>query len=78
MNPAPIVFGLVFGFLFIPIGLGMARLFGLYTIVNECEAQVFTLFGKVMGTIDEPGLKSPVGQFGAKAAMISSLARNTR
>ncbi len=33
-------------------------MFGLYSIVNECEAQVFTLFGKVIGTLDEPGLSS--------------------
>jgi hypothetical protein len=34
--------------------------FGLYAVVGECEAQVFTLFGKVIGTIDEPGLQFPL------------------
>ena len=44
-------FGFFAGLVVIPILLGMARVFGLYTCVQECEAQVFTLFGKVIGTI---------------------------
>ncbi|MCH5372536.1 MAG: SPFH/Band 7/PHB domain protein [Planctomycetes bacterium] len=54
----------------IPIGLAVCRGFGIYTVVRECEAQVFTLFGKVIGTIDEPGLRLPVVEFGAKALLI--------
>ena len=60
----------VVGLLFIPVLLGLARFFGLYTCVKECEAQVFTLFGKVLGTIDTPGLNFPVSHFGAKALLI--------
>jgi regulator of protease activity HflC (stomatin/prohibitin superfamily) len=62
--------GFVAGLLFIPILLGLFRAFGIYTCVNECEAQVFTLFGKVIGTIDTPGLQFPVTHYGAKAALI--------
>ena len=62
--------GLVGGLLFVPILLGMARLFGLYTCVKECESHVFTLFGKVIGTINKPGLQLPVKHFGAKASLI--------
>lgn len=58
------------GALAIPILLGIARFFGLYTCVRECEAQVFTLFGKVLGTIDTPGLQFPVSHYGAKAMLI--------
>ena len=47
------------GLLAIPILLGLARFFGLYACVQECEAQVFTLFGKVIGTLDEAGLQFP-------------------
>ena len=36
-------------------------------MVGECEAQVFTLFGKVLGVLDEPGLQLPVARFGPKA-----------
>ncbi|KAA5542732.1 SPFH/Band 7/PHB domain protein [Roseiconus nitratireducens] len=58
------------GLLIIPIALGIARLFGIYTCVNECESQVFTLFGKVIGTIDEAGLHFPVSYFGPRAMLI--------
>ena len=69
MNPFWIVAG-VLGFLFIPIVLGLATRFGLYTVVQEREAQVFTLFGKVIGTIDEPGLRFPVARFGPRALFL--------
>jgi regulator of protease activity HflC (stomatin/prohibitin superfamily) len=40
----------------IPILLGIAKLFGFYTTVMERQAKVFTLFGKVLLVLDEPGL----------------------
>lgn len=46
----------LFCFLLLPTLLGIMRLFGLYVIVNEMEAKVYTLFGKVVGIIDKPGL----------------------
>ena len=58
------------GLVAIPILLAMARFFGLYTCVQECEAQVYTLFGKVIGTIDKAGLQFPLTHFGAKALLI--------
>ena len=58
------------GLLAIPLLLALARLFGLYACVQECEAQVFTLFGKVIGTLDEAGLQFPVTHFGARAMLI--------
>lgn len=58
------------GLLIIPLALAIFRAFGLYRIVGECEAQVFTLFGKVLGTIDEPGLRFPVAEFGMRALLI--------
>ncbi len=60
----------VAGLLAIPILLGLARFFGLYTCVEECDSQVYTLFGKVIGTLDEPGLQFPLSYFGAKALLI--------
>jgi regulator of protease activity HflC (stomatin/prohibitin superfamily) len=62
--------GLVGGLLFLPVLLGLARMFGLYSCVKECESHVFTLFGKVIGTINQPGLQIPVKHFGAKAMLI--------
>lgn len=43
-------------FFFEPLFLGILRLFGFYTIVQERECKVYELFGKVVGVIDEPGL----------------------
>jgi regulator of protease activity HflC (stomatin/prohibitin superfamily) len=65
-----IVIGAVIGLLLIPLIQVFSRLFGLYTVVGECEAQVFTLFGKVLGTIDEPGLRYPLTRFGPKALLL--------
>ena len=37
-----IIFSFLFGLLLLPILLGIARFFGLYTCVREYEAQVYT------------------------------------
>ena len=58
------------GLIFFPIFLRLCRAFGLYAVVNECESQVFTLFGKVLGVIDEPGLRFPMAMFGPKAFLV--------
>lgn len=62
--------GLVVGLLFLPVVLGFARFFGIYSCVGESESQVFTLFGKVLGTIDTPGLQFPLLHFGPQAMLI--------
>ena len=64
------VFGFVFGLMLIPIFLGLARFFGLYACVGECESHVFTLFGKVIGTLDDPGLQIPLTRFGGQALLV--------
>lgn len=77
MSPFVVIAGL-FGFLFFPIILGLATRFGLYTIVQEREAQVFTLFGKVVGTIDEPGLRFPIARFGPRALFLPFFGKKYR
>ena len=62
---------LILGIVAIPILLGVARRFGLYAVVRERESQVFTLFGKVIGTLDEPGLRFPLVYFGPKALLVA-------
>ncbi|MBK1719427.1 SPFH domain-containing protein [Thiocystis violacea] len=64
------VIAFTLGVLYIPILLLIARKLGLYSIVREREAQVFTLFGKVIGTLDEPGIRFPIGHFGPKALLV--------
>ncbi len=61
---------LVLGFLFLPLVLVLARRLGLYAIVHEREAQVFTLFGRVLGTLDEPGIRFPIAHFGVMALLV--------
>ncbi|MDZ4788690.1 MAG: SPFH domain-containing protein [Blastochloris sp.] len=40
----------------VPIILGLIRLFGVFTTIEECETKVYVLFGKVILILDEPGL----------------------
>jgi regulator of protease activity HflC (stomatin/prohibitin superfamily) len=40
----------------VPLFFWICRMFGLYTIVHEGSAQVYVLFGKVIGVVAEPGL----------------------
>jgi regulator of protease activity HflC (stomatin/prohibitin superfamily) len=78
MNPADIaqlVIAFIGGIMLIPLLLGISKSFGLYTIVKERESQVFTLFGKVIGTIDEAGLRFPLAEFGLKALLIPLFGR---
>lgn len=64
------LFAFIFGLLFIPIALQIAKAFGLFVCVRECEAQVYTLFGKVIGTIDKAGLAYPISHFGPRAMLV--------
>ena len=66
LSAIPFVIGLVL----LPFVTALATSFGLYTVVKEREAQVFTLFGKVLGTIDEPGLRFPLRRFGLRALLL--------
>lgn len=62
--------GIILGLILVPLVTRIARTFGLYAIIHETEAQVFTLFGKVLGTLDESGLRWPIQKFGPKALLI--------
>ena len=46
----------ILAFFMVPIVLGIARMFGLYAIVNEGSCHVYVLFGKVVAVLTEPGL----------------------
>jgi regulator of protease activity HflC (stomatin/prohibitin superfamily) len=66
---ALISFGVMF--LLVPILLFLVRVIGLYTIVHECTCQVYVLFGKVVGTIDEPGLHLLPFKLGPAAFLVN-------
>ena len=51
--------------------LSCLKLIGLYTIVNENEARVYVLFGKVLGVIQEPGLHFLWPRLGMGAAIVN-------
>ena len=53
--------------------LGLARIFGLYAVVQERTARVYMLFGKVLGVLDEPGLHFLPAKLGPAAFGINLL-----
>jgi len=62
-------------FILLPIIFGVARQFGLYTIIEERRCQVYMLFGKVVAVIDEPGLHFLVFKLGIKAPLVKFLGK---
>jgi len=54
----------------VPILFGLARLFGLYTTVGECETKVYVLFGDVVAILGEPGLHFLPAKLGLRAFII--------
>jgi regulator of protease activity HflC (stomatin/prohibitin superfamily) len=66
--------GTFFGlFIAVPIFLAIVRIFGLYAIVNEGTCHVYTLFGKVVGILKEPGFYFLPFQLGLSAFVINYL-----
>jgi regulator of protease activity HflC (stomatin/prohibitin superfamily) len=68
---ALITFGVMF--LLVPLLLFLVRVIGLYTIVFERTCHVYVLFGKVIGTIDEPGLHILPFRLGLSAFLVNWL-----
>jgi regulator of protease activity HflC (stomatin/prohibitin superfamily) len=62
-------------FIVLPIVLGLARAFGIYTTVNEGECRVYVLFGKVIAVLDEPGLHFLLTNLGWRATVVNWLGR---
>jgi regulator of protease activity HflC (stomatin/prohibitin superfamily) len=71
LSVALITFGALF--ILVPTFLFLVRVLGLYTIVQERTCHVYVLFGKVIGTIDEPGLKILPLQLGLSAFLVNWL-----
>jgi regulator of protease activity HflC (stomatin/prohibitin superfamily) len=55
----------------VPVFLALTRLFGWYAIVQERTCRVYVLFGKVIGTLTEPGLHFLPAEIGASAFIIN-------
>ncbi|MCC6354288.1 MAG: SPFH domain-containing protein [Verrucomicrobiae bacterium] len=59
----------------VPLVLAVARALRLYVVVNECEAKVYVLFGKVVSVIDQPGFHCLWLRMGPAAALLPFFGR---
>jgi len=59
----------------VPVFLALTRLFGWYAIVQERTCRVYVLFGKVLGTLTEPGLHFLPAEIGLSAFIINFFGR---
>ncbi len=57
-------------FLIVPLALLIGRMFQLWRVLPERTVLVYTLFGKVIGEVREPGLFFPIGVFGLRAILL--------
>ena len=58
-----------------PVFFGLCRVLGLYTVVQERQARVYVLFGKVVLVLDEPGLHLLWLKLGWKAPLVNWIGR---
>ena len=61
----------VAGFIVVPAVLRLLETVGFYTIVQERRCQVYVLFGKVLGVLDEPGLHILPAELGWRAFIVN-------
>lgn len=61
----------------VPIFFFLLRLLGLYTVVREGTCQVFVLFGRVIGILNEPGLHILPFEIGPAAFLVRWLGKCT-
>ncbi len=62
-------------FFLVPIFFGIVRVFGLYAVVEERTCRVYVLFGKVLGSISEPGLHLLPLVLGPRALIVNFFGR---
>ena len=59
----------------VPFLLGILKLLGFYTIVEERQCRAFVLFGKVLTVLDEPGLHFLLFEIGPAALIVNILGK---
>lgn len=64
------IVGFIMCLIGVPIAMSLAKAFGLYDVIEERRARVYTLFGEVLGVISEPGLHFLWAKLGIKAALM--------
>ena len=60
----------VLTFIAVPTAVALGRGFQLWRTLPERTVLVYTLFGKVIGQVDEPGLFLPIAHFGPRALLL--------
>jgi regulator of protease activity HflC (stomatin/prohibitin superfamily) len=70
-----LIFTFIGMFMVMPAVLGLVRAFGFYTIVEERRCKVYVLFGKVVLTLNEPGLHLLWLRLGPLAAIVNWLGK---
>ena len=58
---------------FVPLAFALARMLGIYAIVPERQCFVYVLFGKVLATLDEPGIHFLLPRLGPGAFIVNWL-----
>ena len=58
-----------------PILFAILRMFGVYIVVHERRAHVYTLFGKVVGVFDQPGMYSMWPKIGVRSLLVPLLGK---
>ena len=67
--------GCLLTFLAVPVVLFFGRVFQLWRVLPERTVLVYTLFGKVIGQVTEPGLYFPILRFGPGALLVPLFGR---
>lgn len=62
-------------FILVPVLFGIARMLGVYAVVEERRCRVYVLFGRVLGVLDEPGLHFLWSKLGPAALIVNWLGR---
>jgi regulator of protease activity HflC (stomatin/prohibitin superfamily) len=62
-------------FIVLPMLLGLIRITGFYTIVEEGRCKVYVLFGKVIAVLEEPGVHFLWVKMGVPALIVNWLGR---
>lgn len=57
-------------FVLVPTVFGLGLGLQIWRVVQERTVQVYTLFGKVIGTIEQPGVNFPILRFGPKVFLV--------
>ena len=65
-----LVAGLLLTFIATPVVTAFGRVFQLWRVLPERTVLVYTLFGKVIGQVEEPGLFFPIAKFGPRALLL--------